>query len=120
MDFVSAIKSGFSKYATFSGRASRSEYWFWILFAFLVIGAGGIVDEALLPNVESGLLAPLIALALLLPNIAVAVRRLQDLDRSGWWLLIYFTGIGAIVLLVWFCMKGTTGSNRFGADPLGG
>jgi len=61
----------------------------------------------------------LILAVLLLPGIAVAARRLHDLDRTGWWLLIAFTGIGIILLIVWDCMKGTTGPNRFGADPLG-
>ena len=60
-----------------------------------------------------------VSLALLLPGIAVSARRLHDLDRTAWWLLIAFTGIGLILLLVWDCMKGTTGPNRFGADPLG-
>jgi uncharacterized membrane protein YhaH (DUF805 family) len=54
-----------------------------------------------------------------LPGIAVSVRRLHDRDYSGWWFLIVLTGIGAIVLLVWFCMRGTAGANRFGPDPLG-
>ena len=53
-----------------------------------------------------------------LPGVAVSVRRLHDLDCTGWWLLIAFTGIGIILLIVWNCMKGTTGSNSFGADPL--
>jgi uncharacterized membrane protein YhaH (DUF805 family) len=69
--------------------------------------------------VALGFVGLVVSLALLLPSIAVAIRRLHDLDRTGWWLLLAFTGIGAIVLLVWDCMKGTTGSNRFGADPLG-
>jgi uncharacterized membrane protein YhaH (DUF805 family) len=61
-----------------------------------------------------------VSLALLLPGIAVSARRLHDLDRTAWWLLIAFTGVGVILLIIWDCMKGTTGSNRFGADPLGG
>jgi uncharacterized membrane protein YhaH (DUF805 family) len=71
-----------------------------------------------LPHIDSGLVAPLISLALLLPDVAVSIRRLHDLDRSGWWLLICFTGIGIIVLLVWDCMRGTLGPNRFGPDPI--
>ena len=118
MDFFGAIKSGFHNYATFSGRAARSEFWFWVLFAVIVTAAGGVIDEALLPNSQNGLVAPLIALALLLPGIAVSVRRLHDVDRAGWWLLIYFTGIGIIFLIIWYCTIGTTGPNRFGPDPL--
>jgi|SRR6185437_132643 len=120
MNFVEAIKNGFQNYATFSGRAARSEFWFWVLFSILVSIAGGIIDEALLPNIASGLFGPLISLALFLPGLAVSVRRLHDVDRTGWWLLIYFTVIGIIFLLIWDCTKGTTGPNRFGADPLAG
>ena len=57
-------------------------------------------------------------IVLFLPGLAVAARRLHDLDRSGWWLLIIFTGIGIILLLIWDCLKGTLGPNRFGSDPL--
>jgi uncharacterized membrane protein YhaH (DUF805 family) len=119
MNFGEAIKSGFSNYATFSGRAARSEFWYWALFAFLVTAAGGIIDRALVES-EAGLIGPLISLALLLPGLAVAARRLHDLDRTGWWLLIILTIIGIILLLIWDCLKGTTGPNRFGPDPLAG
>ncbi len=118
MDFVGAIKSGFWNYASASGRAARSEFWYWCLFSFLAASAGTIVDLAIFRDTDIALFSPLISLALLLPDVAVGIRRMHDLDRSGWWLLIYFTGIGAIVLLVWDCMKGTTGPNRFGPDPL--
>ena len=74
----------------------------------------GIIDAF----VGLGFVGLVVSLALLLPSIAVAIRRLHDLDRTGWWFLLVFTGIGAIVLLVWDCMKGTTGPNRFGTDPL--
>lgn len=118
MDFIAAIKNGFRNYASASGRAARSEFWYWVLFSILVTGAGAIVDLAIFGDTDTGLFSPLISLALLLPDVAVAIRRMHDLDRSGWWLLIYFTGIAAIVLLVWDCMKGTIGPNRFGLDPL--
>ena len=114
MNFGEAIKSGFGNYVTFSGRAARSEFWYWTLFSVLANLVGGIIDGALGTN----LIGVVIALALLLPGIAVWVRRLHDLDRTGWWVLIWFTGIGIFLLLFWNCMKGTTGSNRFGADPL--
>jgi uncharacterized membrane protein YhaH (DUF805 family) len=114
MGFGEAIKSGFGKYVIFSGRAARSEYWYWTLFSILANVAAGIVDAIL----GLGLVGIVVSLALLLPGIAVSARRLHDLDRTAWWLLIAFTGIGLILLLVWDCMKGTAGSNRFGADPL--
>ena len=117
MDFGEAIRSGLRNYATFSGRAARSEFWYWTLFAFLASAAAGIVDSALFPT---GLMAPLVSLLLLLPGLAVSVRRLHDLDRSGWWLLLTFTAIGIVLLLIWDCLRGTPGPNRFGPDPLAG
>jgi uncharacterized membrane protein YhaH (DUF805 family) len=114
MNFVDAVKSGFNKYVTFSGRAARSEFWYWTLFTIIVDVVTIILDGML----GMGLISGLASLALLLPSIAVGVRRLHDLDRTGWWLLIAFTGIGVILLLVWDCMKGTSGPNRFGPDPL--
>jgi uncharacterized membrane protein YhaH (DUF805 family) len=118
MDFFEAVRNGFRNYASASGRASRSEFWYWMIFSSLCGAAGNIVDLAIFHNIDSGLVAPLISLALLLPDVAVSIRRLHDLDRSGWWLLICFTGIGIIVLLVWDCMRGTLGPNRFGLDPI--
>jgi uncharacterized membrane protein YhaH (DUF805 family) len=115
MTFGQSISNGFSNFVTFSGRASRSEFWWWTLFAFLANIALSVTTGAIgLPFIGG-----LVSLALLLPSLAVSVRRLHDLDRTGWWLLIMFTGIGIILLLVWDCIKGTTGPNRFGADPLG-
>ena len=118
MEFVETIRSGFRNYATFSGRATRSEFWYWTLFAVLASAAAGIIDGVLFP--QFGLFGPLISLLLLLPGVAVSVRRLHDLDRSGWWLLLTVTGIGIVLLLIWDCMRGTPGPNRFGPDPLAG
>ena len=115
MNFVEAIKSGFNNYVGFSGRAARSEYWFWTLFVIIASIVAGIIDALL----GLGFIGAIISLALFLPGIAVSIRRLHDIDRTGWWLLIAFTGIGLIVLLVFDCTKGTTGPNRFGPDPLG-
>jgi uncharacterized membrane protein YhaH (DUF805 family) len=116
LDFVEAIRSGFRNYATFSGRAPRSEFWYWTLFAAIATAAANMIDSVLF----IGLVSPLVSLLLLLPGVAVSVRRLHDLDRSGWWLLLTLTGIGIILLLIWDCMRGTPGPNRFGADPIGG
>ncbi|MGO4388515.1 DUF805 domain-containing protein [Microvirga sp. 2YAF29] len=117
MNFTQAIKSGLSKYVDFSSRASRSEYWFYTLFVILVSIVTGIVDNIVLSGMPITNL--ITSLALLLPCIAVTVRRLHDTDRSGWWILLSFIPlVGAIVLIVWFCTRGTIGQNRFGADPL--
>ena len=115
MNFVSAIKSGFNGYVDFSGRSSRSEVWWWILFSTIANLVAAILDGA----GGSGLFAIIITLGLLLPGIALQVRRMHDLDKSGWWLLILLIPlIGIIFALVWFCSKGTEGDNRFGSDPL--
>ena len=115
MNFTQAVQSGFNKYVIFSGRAPRSEYWYWALFSFIVQIVANMLDMAM----GMGLISGLLSLALLLPSIAVGVRRLHDIDRTGWWLLIAFTGIGIILLIVWACIKGTDGPNQYGPDPLG-
>ena len=118
MTFGEAIRSGFNNYVGFSGRAPRSEYWFWVLFVFLVGVVTAILDGAIFPLQQISPLNTIATVVLLLPNIAVGVRRLHDMDHAGWWLLIVLTGIGALALIVWFCFKGTGGPNRYGPDPL--
>ena len=113
MDFATAVKTVvMEKYANFSGRAMRSEYWWFVLaylIAYLVLS---IVDYAL----GAQLLTTILSLGLLIPSIAVGVRRLHDLDKSGWWLLLGLIPlIGRLVLIYWFCQPGTPGPNRFGA-----
>lgn len=120
MDLV--IDAVTKKYANFSGRARRKEYWLYYLvylIAYLILLAvdhgAGLVD----PATKAGLLTSVFGLVLLIPSIAVTVRRLHDQDRSGWWILIILVPfIGAIVLLVFACIRGTDGDNRFGPDPL--
>ena len=105
------------KYAEFSGRARRKEFWMFVLFNFLVSIAVGIVDGILGTN---GALGGLYSLAVLIPSLAVAARRLHDTDRSGWWQLIALIPlIGFIVLLVFLCSDSKPGENRFGANPKG-
>jgi uncharacterized membrane protein YhaH (DUF805 family) len=118
MNFQEAIASGFHNYATFAGRAARSEYWFWTFFAILVGAGAAILDAAFFPGLTARPVHSLASLALFLPGLAVSIRRLHDLDRTGWWLLIILTGIGIILLLIWFCLRGTPGPNRYGQDPL--
>jgi uncharacterized membrane protein YhaH (DUF805 family) len=121
MNFGQAIASGFSHYVTFSGRAFRSEYWLWVLFTVI----GGLVtltlDTAFFGYELGSASSPLTGifnLITVLPSLALASRRLHDIDRTAWWLLIGLTVIGLILLIVWFCFKGTTGPNRFGPNPL--
>lgn len=115
MTFGEAISDGFSKYATFSGRSSRSAYWWWTLFYVLIIIGASIVDAA----IKTPIIAGLAWLAFIIPNLAVLVRRLHDTDRSGWWVLIGFIPlIGAIVLIVFACTD-SGGPNKHGDGPDG-
>jgi uncharacterized membrane protein YhaH (DUF805 family) len=117
MNFKEAIQSGFSNYANFRGRACRSEFWYWQLFLLM----GGLVAEIFDYGIGTRFspLSMIFWVGTVVPDLAVYVRRLHDSDRIGWWLLLFFVPlIGAIVLLVWLCTRGTGGYNRFGADPL--
>ena len=102
--FGDAIKACFSKYATFSGRANRSEYWYFYLLSFIV---------GLIPFI--GYVA---GLALIIPSLAVAVRRLHDIGKSGWNLLLCLIPlVGAIILIIWYCQPSQEGDNEYGPNP---
>ena len=121
MTFTQAIAAGFQNYVNFTGRAARSEFWYWVLFAVLASLVAGLIDLALFGESTISPINTLVGLALFLPGLAVSVRRLHDIDRSGWWvLLVLIPIIGIIVLIIWNCTKGTVGPNRFGPDPLAG
>ncbi len=121
MDFPQAIAAGFQGYVRFTGRSSRSEYWFWVLFVLIVSAITGVLDAFLFPGGNFGVFGPIWSLAILLPSIAVSVRRLHDIDKSGWWYLLWLVLIiGWILLIVWACRKGDEMQNRFGSDPLAG
>jgi uncharacterized membrane protein YhaH (DUF805 family) len=124
MDMKTAIKTVLGKYATFTGRAPRSEYWWWLLTMIILFSILGVIDGLVIApmlGIEPSdptagqPLSLIVSLGLLLPNIAVSVRRLHDTDRSGWWLLLGLIPlIGSLVLLVFYLQRGTEGSNRFG------
>ena len=95
------------KYVDFSGRARRSEYWYFVLFHFLFAILFSVIDIQL----ETGFIYPIYVIGVLIPSIAVAVRRMHDLSKSGWYCLIPFYN------LILACTEGTTGINKFGADP---
>ena len=122
--FGNTIKICWSKYADFSGRAPRAEYWYWSLFVLLLTIAIALISGFM--EVAQDSLAPktleyLFEIILFLPGLAVQVRRLHDLDKSGWWLLLAIIPlVGWIILLVWYCTRGTSGPNRYGPDPLAG
>jgi uncharacterized membrane protein YhaH (DUF805 family) len=117
--YLEALK----KYAVFAGRSRRKEYWYFVLFNVIVsVVLSGI--DLLLGTYSSssnvGLLSGIYALAIIIPTVAVSVRRLHDIDRTGWWVLINLVPvIGSIVLLVFAVLDGTPGENRFGPNPKG-
>jgi uncharacterized membrane protein YhaH (DUF805 family) len=120
MTFGESISSCFSKYATFSGRASRSEFWWFYLFFTLMNWAASIVGAVTLGmGMEAGATAfsLILQLAFLMPWLAVASRRMHDINKSGWWMLIMFTGIGVFFLIYWWAKQGDNAQNRFG-DPV--
>ena len=105
MNFMQAVQSCLSQYATFSGRAPRSEFWWFFLFQILVLIVAGMLGQTAYS---------VVALLLLLPALAVGTRRLHDVGRSGWWQLLTITGIGYLVLLYWFVQPGEAQSNGYG------
>lgn len=108
MNFGSAVKTCFSKYADFSGRASRSEFWWFMLFAVL-----GYVATSLI----HGWIYTLFALGILIPSLAVGARRLHDTGRSGWLQLIALIPLIGALVLIYFMVQPSQGENRFG-NPL--
>ncbi len=133
MEFMPAVKKCMRDWITFSGRAPRSEYWWFTLFNVIVsfvaqlglVALGAVLSQAggfgsiIMAVISIAALVFLVFLAI--AGISAVVRRLHDKDKSGWWYWIALVPIvGVILLLVWFCQRGTVGPNRFGEDPLGG
>ena len=127
MSFGQAVATCFRKYATFSGRARQSEFWWWILF-IVILGGGsaavaaatGAVDESGNLDSNSGAAASIgiVYLVLILPNLAVSMRRLHDAGRSSWFLLLgLIPCVGAIVLLVFYASTGDPDLDKFGPPP---
>lgn len=117
MGFGEAIASGFRNYVNFSGRSDRPAYWYWVLFGLLAGIVTSILDSTIFPFSYPSPLNTIAGLILLLPGLAVSARRLHDIDRTAWWLLLALSIIGAFVLIYWACQPGTPGPNRFGPDP---
>ena len=126
MQMMTAVRTCFSKYATFSGRARRAEFWWFTLFNFIAQAVLNVIDGIFfgfgpgffdVPPAHP--LSALYSLAVLLPSIAVAVRRLHDTGKSGWWVLIWLIPlIGWILLIWWLATPGDEGHNDHGPDPL--
>ena len=116
MDFATSIKTCFSKYAVFSGRASRSEYWWFALFGII----GGIVTlviDVMILGYSSESYGPtniIFSVVTFLPYLSVGARRLHDINKSGWWQLIALTVIGIILLIIWWATVGERKKNPHG------
>lgn len=107
----------FRRYADFSGRSSRPEYWWFCLFWIAVGAVQQIAERATGGGDVLVAASGLIGLLLLIPSLAVGVRRLHDTDRSGWWLLLMLVPlVGPLVLLAFYALRGTPGRNRFGEE----
>jgi uncharacterized membrane protein YhaH (DUF805 family) len=126
----------YRRYADFSGRSRRKEYWMFVLFSIIVYAVCGalIVAGGALNGVDPNTGAPqfgvlawlgfgllgIFALGSLVPGLAVQIRRLHDQDKSGWfWLMAFIPYAGSIIIIVFMCIEGTKGENRFGSDPKG-
>ena len=109
------------KYATFSGRAQRAEYWYFVLFSSLIILGFAVIDIALGTYNETrdiGLFSGLVSLALFIPGLAVTVRRFHDIGCSGWWLLIGLIPLlGQVILLIFTLLDSEAGENVYGPNP---
>ena len=119
--FTTAVELFFKNYSNFSGRSSRSAYWWWFLASSLLGILVAIIDMMIMgadPWMQSnyGPVESIVTLALLVPNIAINVRRLHDVGKSGWWILIVFTIIGIIPWFIWLVREGNDGANKFGED----
>lgn len=116
MGFLDAIKSVVvDNYANFSGRARRSEYWYFTLANILLGIISGILG-VVVPGFM--LIVNIVGLALIIPSLAVCVRRLHDIGKSGWFYLLSFIPlIGQILIIIWFCQDSQPGENKWGANP---
>ncbi|MFC3689024.1 DUF805 domain-containing protein [Aquipuribacter hungaricus] len=122
MSFPQAVSSALRQYVGFRGRARRSEYWWFVLFTFLVTLIAGSADAllGLADSTGNGPIGGLATLALLLPSLAVGVRRLHDTGRSGWWMLIGLVPlVGTIVLIVFFVQDSVRATTEHGPSPKG-
>ena len=104
MTFTESIQICFKKYAEFTGRAMRSEFWWWVLFTFLLSACSQLLSQKL---------GSIISLAVFLPSIAVTARRLHDIGRSGWWQLVGLIPIIGWVIMIFWCVKELSGSNEY-------
>ena len=115
VSFPNAIKFGFQRYFDFSGRSTRAEYWWWLLFGFIANSILIIVDNIAGTTITPtmGIISSLFTLVIFIPGLALLFRRLHDINRSAWWLLLGFVPFGGIVIIVWMCKRGDEGENKY-------
>ena len=117
MGFTEAVQTCFSKYATFSGRARRSEYWYFFLCYTILTG---ILSFLARNSTVLGYVSGVIEIALFIPMLAVSVRRLHDIGKSGWFYLIGLIPlVGLIIMIVWYVRDSDPGQNMYGPNPKG-
>ena len=114
MNFTQSISHCFSNYFNFNGRGSRSEYWWFFLFATMVELGGSIWDASMGDTSGNGMMYWIAVAVCFFPSIAAGSRRLHDIGKSGWWQLIAITIIGLIPLIIWFATEGTKKNNSHG------
>lgn len=119
MGFQEAVKAFFSNYVKFDGRSARSEFWWVLLFVLIMNVLIGVITAVVGEGLGS-ILSLIFSLAIIVPYIALGIRRFHDLDKSGWWVIsLLIPLVNLIMLLVFFTKKGTDGPNQYGPDPLG-
>ncbi len=116
---MNAYLDAMRHYATFTGRTSRAGFWLYTLFYFIIVAIACVLDSLAFGTqmAEGGPISAIASLVHFIPSLAIGIRRLHDIDRTGWWVLLAFTGIGIIVLFIFNVLAGTVGPNRFGPDP---
>lgn len=123
VNFKDSLPLFFKNYVNFQERSSRGAFW-WLVLWMLILGfAIGLVEAMLMPGLgptDTGPLSSLFNLATLLPGIAITVRRLHDIGKSGWWILLTLTIIGIVLLIYWYCQPGQRADNTYGADKEAG
>ena len=118
MGFAEAVSAGFSNYFNFADRATRSEYWYFLLFLAILGAVTGILDFALFGFRLVGPLSGIASLVTFIPAVSLSVRRLHDIGRTGWWVLLALIPIvGWVVLIVWACQPTVPQANAYGQPP---
>jgi uncharacterized membrane protein YhaH (DUF805 family) len=122
MSFMEAVQSCLRQYVGFTGRARRSEYWWFVLFGLIVSIVADLIDAMLgtMSDTNVGVFGAIAGLALLLPSIAVAIRRLHDTSRTGWWILIGLIPIVGWIILIVFYVQDSHPDNKYGSSPKAG